>query len=179
MKLLEKPMRDLPKGLPEISDRMEYVRCVLGYPVGAFANKIGSAKTSIVNVVMKTTKPHMGMIDNLVRVFPVSQEWLFMGKGSAFTVDDVSAYVHGSSEYDLGPIDDDIAGRVREIRADLGQSQAMFASELGVSKDTITFIELKRSGVSIPLLKRLLKKYSISESWMLWGVGRKYKQRQS
>jgi hypothetical protein len=46
---------------------------------------------------------------------------------------------------------------------------------LGVTKDIITFIELGRSGISVPLLKRIVKKYNVSEQWFLWGVGKKYK----
>jgi DNA-binding XRE family transcriptional regulator len=174
MKLIEKPLKEITKGMPDFGDRFEYVRCILGFPVGAFATKLGTTKASITNVILKKTLPNMGLIETLLAVFPVNKEWLYLGNGDVFTTNNIDAYKHGNKE-SINPVDLDVAERMKVVRTDNNLSQTLFASDLGVTKDIITFIELGRSGINIPLMKRIVKKYNVSEQWFLWGVGKKYK----
>lgn len=173
-----KPIRELPKGLPTMNDRIEFIRCTLGYPVNTFAIKVGASKASIKKVLAGTATPTMKLLLNILEIFPVSKEWLYIGNGQPWTKDDLSDYIYEvRSESNQGDVDMDVNARLREIRNDSGLSQPVFAAALGLTKDIVAFIETGRTGISIPTLKKILKKYNVSDQWMLWGVGNKYKVR--
>ena len=61
--------------------------------------------------------------------------------------------------------------RFKTIRKDLGFNQQKFASELGISQTHISGIENGRDNPSMSLLKLLCAKFSISEEWLIDGVG--------
>ena len=61
--------------------------------------------------------------------------------------------------------------RFRDIRKELGFNQQQFAHELGISQTPISGIENGRDNPSKSLLKFLCAKFSISEEWMLEGIG--------
>ena len=61
--------------------------------------------------------------------------------------------------------------RFKTIRKDLGFNQQQFASELGISQTHISGIENGRDNPSMSLLKLLCAKFSISEEWLIDGVG--------
>lgn len=61
--------------------------------------------------------------------------------------------------------------RFKKIRQDLGFNQQQFAFELGISRTHISGIENGKDNPSKSLLKFLCAKFSISEEWMLNGVG--------
>lgn len=61
--------------------------------------------------------------------------------------------------------------RFKKIRQDLGLNQQQFAFELGISRTHISGIENGKDNPSKSLLKFLCAKFSISEEWMLEGVG--------
>ncbi len=61
--------------------------------------------------------------------------------------------------------------RFKKIRQDLGFNQQQFAFELGISRTHISGIENGKDNPSKSLLKFLCAKFSISEEWMLDGIG--------
>ena len=61
--------------------------------------------------------------------------------------------------------------RFKKIRQDLGFNQQQFAFELGISRTHISGIENGKDNPSKSLLKFLCAKFSISEEWMLEGIG--------
>lgn len=61
--------------------------------------------------------------------------------------------------------------RFREIRKELGFNQQQFAYELGISQTHISGIENGKDNPSKSLLRFLCAKFSISEEWMLEGIG--------
>ena len=61
--------------------------------------------------------------------------------------------------------------RFRDIRKELGFNQQQFAYELGISQTHISGIENGRDNPSKSLIKFLCAKFSVSEEWMLEGVG--------
>ena len=173
MKLIEKPVRSLSRGLDTMGERIEYLRCSLGFTVPAFIIKTGSRASTLKKVLEGKTNPTMTLLNNILKIFPVREEWLFLGTGDPFKVDDIDKYLYSPRPSD--GIDDGINERFREVRMDKEMSQPVFASELGVTKDIVSFIEGKRSNVSVSLVKKLAKKFSVSEIWLLYGVGNKYK----
>lgn len=177
MKLLEKPLRNLPKDLPTMNDRIEYLRCVLGYPITPFTTKVGSGPAALKNVLLGKKDPTMSLTNNLLKIFPLNQEWLWMGHGEPFRVDDISKFMYdrGDKEGESG-IDTDINERFREVRLDNKLSQVLFASEMNLTKDMVASIESNRQSVSIATLKKLSKKFNVSEQWLLYGVGNKYRR---
>lgn len=174
MKLIEKPVRKLPDGLPDINDRIEYIRCVLGYPVAAFTRKSGANRGTMVRVLEKEADPSIYLIKSILKVFPIiSDQWLYLGTGEPFKVDDIRKYMYGN---DTRPgMYDDINERLREIRLDLDMPQPLFAAAIGISKDTLANMETKRNHVTIPIIISCAKKFGISELWFLYGIGNKYK----
>ena len=179
MKYLLKPLRELPRGLPKMGDRIEYIRCVTGYPVPAFAVKTGAAKNSIKKVLEGKTDPTLKLIQNILAIFPVNQEWLYLGTGDPFKVDDLSDYFFKKDEDRRADdyVDVEVNERLKEVRLDQDMSQPVFAAAVGTTKDILAFIETGRSGVTVPILKRVIKKFNVSDQWMLWGVGSKYKKK--
>jgi DNA-binding XRE family transcriptional regulator len=178
MKYLETPLRPLPKGLPKIHDRIEHIRCLLGYPLTTFATKVGSAKASMKRVVMGETGPHYNMLETLLTVFPISPMWLHMGDGPMWTKNDISQYYYQSGPTDENT-DAEIAARIREVRKDQDLSQPTFGGLLGVTKDQIAFIETGRTGVSPRLLQKMVMKFNVYPEWLLMGTGNKYRKKQA
>jgi DNA-binding XRE family transcriptional regulator len=176
MKFLTKPLRELPKGLPSMNDRLEWLRCALGYPVPSFAVKVGAMKGSIKKVLEGKADPNMKIMQNVLAILPVRDEWLFLGTGKPFKMDDVSAFTYQTERTKDDAIDVEVNERFREIRLEKDLSQPVFGAALGISKDIVASIETGRSSITVPLLKKFLKKYNVGESWMLWGVGNKYKK---
>lgn len=173
MKLIEKPIRQIPKDLNQISDRIEYVRCVLGYPVGAFASKIGSGRETVQRIIKGESTPNIGLIDNLLKIFPINTSWLYMNKGKPFTIEDIEPFKYGFQ--DKGNADLELIERMKELRKKLDLTQAVFAAQVGVTKDNLASIEVGRSNVSVAVLKRMIERFNVSERWLLWGEGKMFK----
>lgn len=173
----EVPIRVIGKKLKTINDRIEYLRRSFGYPVSAFARKLGGSKSAMINVLSdsKNEDPSFKIIKAIVKVFPVSEEWLLLGMGEPFTKDDISDYKYseGGSESTLDP---ELNSRISQIRNELGLSQAMFADSIGSTRDVISFIEINRTAVTVPIVKKVIKKYNINPTWILFGEGNKYRK---
>jgi transcriptional regulator with XRE-family HTH domain len=138
----------------------------------SFAKKIGSSKSAIINVLSATRNddPSFKMIKSIVSIFPVSEEWLLLGNGNPFTLKDIEEYKYSEQQYEP-LLDSEVNARVKAIRYDLGVSQALFADSIGTTRDVVSFIESNRSSVTIPLLKRIVKKHKVNPVWLLFGEG--------
>ena len=64
--------------------------------------------------------------------------------------------------------------RIKKLRTHLGLSQAAFGEKLGVSRDVINNAELERSTISPLLIKAIAAEYSVSENWLVNGIGEIY-----
>jgi DNA-binding XRE family transcriptional regulator len=158
-----------------INDRIDHVRVTLGYPINQFAKKIGSSLSAAVNVLGdKKDDPSMKMVKNICKVFPVNERWLLVGDGKPFTQTDLSSFKYtkeSTHEIDLGIID-----RVKMIRKGLGLSQALFASEIGMTRDSLAFMENNRSALQINAFKRIVMRFRVSCEWLLLGAGPRYRK---
>ena len=85
---IEKSIRGLTqKDTPStINERLEWLRCVLGYPPNTFASRIGSSKFAVLNVLGdKSDDPAVSMVRSICLVFPVvNQNWVWTGLGEPF-----------------------------------------------------------------------------------------------
>jgi transcriptional regulator with XRE-family HTH domain len=173
----EAPLRPLGKShkdLKSINDRIEFVRVSFNYPVNAYAKKLGVSRTGVTNVISSkiNNDPSYEMLQTIVKVFPVSNEWLMIGKGQPFTKDDITDYKY----VDLGQepsMDIEVNQRLRQFRLDTGESQTIFADRVKVTRDVIAFIENNRQSITIPILKRAVKNCNINPMWLLFGIGNK------
>lgn len=173
----EKSIRGLsPKASPTtINERLEWLRCVLGYPVGAFANKIGSSKFAVINVLgEKSDDPSVRMVKNICHVFPVNEMWIWGGIGEPFT-SDYTNFIY-SNEITIPEIDLEVNKRLKEVREDTGFTQALFASEIGSTRDSLAFVEIGKTNLSLINAKQAIKKFNVNCEWLLFGVGPKYKK---
>lgn len=171
------PIRTMGKNPKSINDRIEYIRRVFEYPVTAFARKLGSSKSAMINVLSDTKNedPSFKMIKSIISMFPVSEEWLLLGAGDPFTKDDISDFKYSDSQPE-SPLDPEINARLVQIRNGLNISQAMFADTLDTTRDIISFIEINRTAVTVPLVKKLIRKHNINPMWILFGEGNKHRK---
>lgn len=180
-KFLVKPMRKLPEDLPTIADRIEYVRCIFGYPVLKFAKKVGTMKASIENILTGNKNPSLKILDGLCTVFQVSKEWVILGSGKPPVVkpDSELIYTEGSKGQ-KNMTDEELeealefGQRVKEIRMDKNMSQAVFAATLGQLTDSLGRVEQGRNRVTLLLVKRVAKAHGATLEWLVWGTGAKY-----
>lgn len=174
MKLQTNPKRELTKQLPKINDRIEYVRCILGYDVKGFARKIGSSPAALLNVVSKDSnvEPTMKMVTSMITLLPVSKEWLFMGTGEPFTVKDVKPFF--PERTGGATLDENVPLRVKQIRMEAGLNQTFFAAKLGMSRDSYGFMETNKVDLQLYALKKLVIEFNVSCQWVLFGIGDRY-----
>jgi len=67
--------------------------------------------------------------------------------------------------------DQSVADRFKTIRKYDNVSQAIFASKLGVARDTINAIERGRQGIPYFIMVELDKHYKINLNWLFLGKG--------
>jgi DNA-binding XRE family transcriptional regulator len=173
--LSEKSIRGLTNKSPldTMNDRIEFVRCVLGYPVSAFASRIGSSKHAVVNVCGERSDfPTIAMVENMCKVLPVNKVWIYAGVGEPFE-GSIEQYMY-SKESTVQEVDTGINQRIKEIRASLGFTQALFAAEMKTTRDSLAFIETNKSNASVHLIKAVIKKYGVNPMWLLFGEGNHY-----
>lgn len=182
MKFKEKPLRKLTDELPSINDRIEYIRCYFGYPIGPFARKLGVKPVAVLTVVEKDKLPSSRLLKNLSELFPINIAWLYTGNGKYFTQKDLDLYMYAETARGTRPkTEDDIqeaiqfGERVREVRMETGMNQPVFASTVEESPDVIMKIETGASRPSFVFLKKFIVTYKLDPTWALWGIGSKYK----
>lgn len=165
-------MKKTNKSSEQIHDRILFVMRTLKYDEAGFARKIGVSKPAVISVITKKEDPSYAMIKNITQIMPVSQEWLFLGNGKPFTVEELSPYKSGAEVTDNHrDLDEDINNRVKVVRMQSGYTQTLFAGELKVSRDVVTGIETFRTSPSAALIKRLVLKFGVNPSWLILGEG--------
>ena len=162
-----------------INERLEWLRCVLGYPPNTLASRIGSSKYAVINVLgEKNDDPSVSMVRSLCLVFPlINQNWIWTGIGEPFLKDHTD-YIF-SNQPAVPDIDTEVNARLREVREDTGHTQALFAAEIGTTRDSIAFTEINKSNISIITAKNLIKKFNVNPDWFLFGAGPKYRKPKS
>ena len=68
----------------------------------------------------------------------------------------------------------DIVDRIKEIRKDKNLNQLEFGKRIGVSRDVISNIELRRVIPKDLLLSAICKEYSVDPEWLIDGTGNMY-----
>jgi DNA-binding XRE family transcriptional regulator len=153
-----------------INERIKLVMDTFGYDEVKFAKKVGASKVGIINVIQNNFDPTYALLRNITTVFPVSQEWLIIGKGKPFTVESVGKWKsmdkQGESHY---AVDRDVNRRVKEVREMNNLSQTLFASELSVTRDVISNIENDRNSPPIAIIKSLRSVFRVNPMWLLYG----------
>lgn len=172
MKKKEKPLRNLGKELKSVNDRIEFVRRTLEYPISSFARKVGGSKSAMINVLSATKNddPSFKLLKNITTVFPVSDKWLLVGDGEPFTVDDLEPWKYAERVDELA-LDVEVNARIKMIRMESELSQALFADSIEATRDIVSFLENNRTAATIPLVKRISKKYNVNLYWLLFGEG--------
>jgi len=171
------PVRDINE-LATVSDRIEYIRCTLGYPLSHFARKIGGNLMSIKNMVgKKYASPRLSVLETMAEVFPISLQWLVMGEGDAFTSKLTDYYYDTNIGINLSgkQIVVDINGRIKLIRESQNMSQAIMANILRSTRDVISSIENNRQNPTSILYQNLASKLKINLNWLISGEGEMYK----
>jgi DNA-binding XRE family transcriptional regulator len=160
------------KSTEQIHDRITLVMKTLKYDEAGFARKIGVSKPAVITVITKAGDPSYAMIKNITTILPVNQEWLYMGTGNPWTVNDLSKHKSDAEPEDNHrDVDEGINNRVKMIRMDLAYTQAQMAGELKISRDVITGIETFRTSPSAVVIKRLWSKFNINPLWLVTGDG--------
>lgn len=174
-KLIENSVRGINsiKDTQTINDRIDFVRCTLGYSITSFSAKIGSSKSALINVLdaRKKILPPMKMVQNILQAFPIDEVWMYNGIGKPFTKDIKDLIVTNQK---ANEIDTSISARLKEIRESQDLTQALFATELGVSRDSYAFVESNRTNPTVDLIKRVVLKYKVSPTWLLFGSGKRH-----
>lgn len=180
MKLIAKPVRKITgdlRSVKSIQDRIDWVRCVLGYSVTEFARRVGASKSGMRNVLESDSEPSLRIIGNISALFPIDRAWLLLGRGEPITKEDISEYIYSpeyNNQHSSEDVDKPIVDRIIEVRTEKGLSQVLFANEMGVSRDIISAIESMRTNPSVMFIVRLCKKYGINPNWLLLDMGSKY-----
>lgn len=163
------------KKLLTINDRIKYVMTVLNFDEGQFARRVGVSKQAVINVVNKNDDPTYAMLKNIETIFPVRKEWLLIGTGNAFSVNDISKWkFENQGGENHHQVDKDINDRLRQFRESLNLSQTLFASELGLTRDVISNCENYRSSPSIQVLIECRYKFRLNIMWLLFKEGKMY-----
>lgn len=158
--------------LDTINLRVGFIMTHLRYDEVSFARKVGVSKSAINSVVTGKEDPSFALIKNICSIFPVSREWMFIGKGNPFTSKELKPYFSDSETHgDHRDVNSEINSRIKAIRMALDYSQAIFAGELNVSRDVITSIETFRTSPSSTLIHRIALKYGVPPDWMVLGRG--------
>ena len=154
-----------------LSDRVEHIRCLLGYPMSEFAElldvdeimlkKMLSGNTGVgLNIILK-------IIFKLQEVFPIiNDQWLLVaGTGKVFKNDSYISYCYGSDS------DVDIALRLQQVRQMHDLSLEEMAEKIGSTKYIVTNIENLRSPMTVPFMRRVIKTFKLDTDWFVWGRG--------
>lgn len=154
-----------------INDRIRYVLETFDTDETRFAKRVGASKAAIINVTKNNEDPSYALLRNITTVLPVNQEWLILGKGKPFTIDNISKWKRGGGKYEEGHhgVDKAVNDRMKEIRMIKNMSQTVLAAELGVTRDVISNIENDRTSPTISMIKALHKDHGINPMWILYG----------
>lgn len=160
---------------PLVKDRIKLVMKEFKYDPVEFAALVGASVKAVENVIAGERNPSFTMIENICRLLPVSEEWLFLGKGNKpFTVTEknLKPYINGSEDLDSHrDIDEAMNRRIRQVRINVGLTQAIFAGNLKVTRDVISALEVGKTAPSANFIKRMAIKYGVNPIWILFGEG--------
>lgn len=166
-----------PEELKTLSERLTYIREALGYPLNTFARKLGVSKTAYAQTEAGGD-PSYKLTTNLSKTFPISLDWVVRGVGQPF-FEDIKPHIYhegeGLTKVDTAP-DPAAAERFKDIREALGFSQAHMASELGISRDVVSYIERGKSTINFYVLKTL-EKLKVNANYIVYGKGSMFLQR--
>jgi DNA-binding XRE family transcriptional regulator len=179
-KLIEKPLISLPQDPNDMltaSLRIEFLRCLFGYPVNIFANKIHTPVQFTEKICKGESDPSLRTLEVIAMTFPVKNEWLFLNTGDPLTVEDYTEYIYVPGKHKKQEtIDEGLINRFIEVRSDNNMTQLQFASVLNITHDILKSIEARRAPITIWLLKKFIEVFGVMDEYALWGTGNKYKE---
>lgn len=174
--LIEKPIRKLTAELLTIPDRVEYIRCILGYPVLAFERTLGLKNGTYKNYVHYDGKHfRLDTVDKIEQVMGVNKDFILTGAKSAYPKNGYEEFIYKNPKDKrfADTTDVEVGARVREIRAESGLIGALFAAKLDISPDQLYKIENGTNQLQIRTVNKLVKVFGIPDPWILRGEGRK------
>lgn len=178
MKYRVSPMRVLSDGLPSVQERIEYIRCVLGYPMEEFAKKLKKSTEEMKGICLGRSLPTLPLLTKISKEFPViKQEWLLLSSGPVPTPESMHKYFFEGEVSEANrfqTIDVEVLKRIKEIRMDYKLTQLEYASLIGCSEYLIINIERLKASASVALVKRISKQFHAHTDWIIWGKGEKY-----
>lgn len=178
LKLVEKPLRKFREDMPEMQDRMEYLRCILGWPIDSWSRKLGKKADTWLAVVKKNKLTYiLPIINQLELVFGVNKNWLLTGNGYPYPKNIVPEhYKFEQVPTSVKSADEmvKVGKRVAEIRGDQNLTQSVFAATVGSTLDAIAKIEKGKRLPTIVEHNAIVTRYGVSDPWMLRGEGGKY-----
>lgn len=172
-KFLVKPLRSLPKEREsfEIGDRIEFLRCILGFPVPAFARKFGTTTAAMENVLYKRKLPTIKLIQAIPLVLGADGNWVVSNIGEPYPTKDYSAYIYTEPQSKINDEYSSIAKRLKEVRVFFNLTLAKFANALDESLDYVASIEYGRQRATIAYVNKVIVKFGILDPWMWRGEG--------
>lgn len=163
---------DLSKA-ENVLERVAFIIDEFEYTANEFAVLTGVSRTTAENIKTGKADPKFKLLTNIVKMLPVSKDWLFFGRGKPFTVDDISSCKkRNKKKYD--PIDRKMNRRFAMVRGEADMTQPEFANELGVTKYTITNVETSKNGLNAVIVKKLMEVFNVNPIWFLTGSGNMY-----
>lgn len=157
----------------DILGRVAFVMDEFEYSTNEFALLTGVSRTTTENIKNGKADPTAKFLNNITKMLPVSKDWLYLGRGEPFTVDDISPFLKSNKKrYD--PVDRNINRRFAIVRDDANLTQAEYAAELGITKYTVTNIETSKNGINVVILKKLMEIFFVNPIWFLNGSGNRY-----
>lgn len=169
-----------------MNDRIAFLMKTLKFDSKSFARKLGVGKESVDSVIKGKTIPSMPMMNSILKIFPfIKKEWLFIGAGEPWgkkvKLEDYvfDGEVSQRNKKDVTYSDTAVAERFKMIRKFDGVSQSIFASKLGVARDTVNAIERARQGIPYFIMIELDKQFKINLNWLFLGKGDMFTNKQA
>lgn len=179
MKLLVKPLRNLDLNkLPLMQDRIEYIRCILGFPdIKSFARRLRSRPRALEKIILNNSEGWLKPVaDNIVEILGVDAVWMLVGTGRPYN-GDYSQFIYEKpdngrrhfekDEYDIGK-------RIRQVRIEQNMTLPVFGAALKIDPDKIQKVEKGLTQPSVVLVNRIVKVFGVLDPWLLRDEGRQY-----
>jgi DNA-binding XRE family transcriptional regulator len=177
MKFLVKSHRDFKDGTPLMQDRIEYIRCILGFPtIKAFAKRLSGRTKALENIILNNSEGWLKpTADKIVEILGVDATWMLVGTGKPYYGDySQYKYVDLENTYNIDRNDFGIPDRIRKLREEKNMTRPVFAASLSLSVDKIQKIEDRTTLPTVAVVNQIVKVYGVTDAWMLRGEGRQY-----
>ena len=119
------------------------------------ANALGVSPAFITQLCAGTSGASRRTLAGICAELNINESWLLTGSGEMYTDSRVS----------------EMRSRMRQVRKNLGLSQAAFGAPIGISRDMINNLENGRAKISELVVWAICREYDVDKQWMHTGVG--------